>query len=141
MSTEPTARSRQGSPGLVASALEEEADMTRSFRLVSGGVVILGLLAMTPLQGSDLPVAETMYLTMNVPTALPGVVLGPGTYIFELAEPRLRTDLVRVLSRDRARVHFIGFTEPIRRPRTHRADWPLALGEAELGAPHRILAW
>ena len=58
---------------------------------------------------------KTMYLSFNVPVALPGVTLRSGTYIFEFADPSV-PDVVRVLSRDRSRIHYLGFTLPVTRP-------------------------
>jgi hypothetical protein len=116
--------------------------MTRRFGRLTSGAAIVGLLAAASVHGSQIsPVAETAYLTVNMPIALPGVALAPGTYIFELADPRGRVDLVRVSSRDRSRVYFTGFTERIERPASQRADRPLTLGESPAGAPRPILAW
>jgi hypothetical protein len=117
--------------------------MTRSFGWLTGGPAIVGLLVAASVHGSQISpvVAETAFLTVNVPIALPGVALAPGTYIFELADPSGRVDLVRVSSQDRSRVYFTGFTERIERPAGQRADRPLTLGESPAGAPRPILAW
>ena len=53
---------------------------------------------------------KTMYLTFSQPVQLPGVSLGTGTYIFEIANPNTSGDVVRVLSRDRSTSYFMGFT-------------------------------
>jgi hypothetical protein len=80
---------------------------------------------------------KTMYLSFNVPVALPGVVLGSGTYIFELADPSV-PDAVRVLSRDRSRIYYLGFTLPVTRP---GAGAFVSLQEAPASKPQPISAW
>ena len=77
------------------------------------------------------------YLTMNHATALPGVVLAPGTYAFEVVEGRV--DVVRVTDRATRRVLYLGFTDPIRRP--ERSVSPLRFGEAPAGQAIPITAW
>ena len=84
---------------------------------------------------------STTYLTFDAPVRLPGVGLGTGTYIFELAAPLSDLRLVRVSSRDRSRVYFTGFTQMIPRPAGVRADRPVSFGEARPGTPTPITAW
>ena len=83
---------------------------------------------------------RTTHLTFNRPVALPGVTLGAGTYIFELADPGMNLDIVRVLSNDRRRVYLMAFTAPIERPKG-RPDLLVSLGEAPPGAAPPITAW
>lgn len=84
---------------------------------------------------------RTMHLTFDRAVALPGVTLGAGTYIFERATPMTSHHVVRVLSGDRRRVVFQGFTELVERPRGWDDSRPLAIGEARPGTPQPILAW
>jgi hypothetical protein len=84
--------------------------------------------------------SRTNYLTFSRPVALPGVTLGRGTYIFELADPHV-LDVVQVLSRDRSRVYFMAFTRLIQRPADMPADRLVSLGEARVGVPPPIMAW
>ena len=113
----------------------------RRFGLITGTLAIVGLLATASVHGIDTPVAETMYLTVNRQIALPGMALAPGTYIFELADPRERVDIVRVSSRDRSRVYFTGFTMLVARPAGRGVDRPLVFGESHAGAPTPVAAW
>ena len=53
---------------------------------------------------------KTTYLTFSHPLSLPGVTLGSGTYIFEIANPSSGADIVRVMSRDRSIAYFMAFT-------------------------------
>jgi hypothetical protein len=78
-----------------------------------------------------------MFLTFSQPVRLPGVVLESGRYIFEA-----RTwDVVQVLSGDRSRVYFMGFTRTIDRPRSMPRHQVVSLGEAAAGTPPPIKAW
>jgi hypothetical protein len=115
--------------------------VNRRFGLVTGGAVIVGLLATVSVHGGGSAAARTTYLTFNVPVALPGVALAPGTYIFELAAPGERLDLVHVLSRDRSQVYYAGFTELVGRSAGLRTDRPISFGESRMGAPRPITVW
>jgi len=73
---------------------------------------------------------------------LPGVTLSPGTHVFELAaDPFNAPGVVRVLSGDRRKAYFMGFTNAAERPRGLRLDASVSLGESAAGAPPRITAW
>jgi len=85
--------------------------------------------------------ARTTYLTFSRPVQLPGVVLGAGTYIFELPAPHAANHLVRVLSSDRRKAYFMGFTLPAERPDRLNADAAVSLGESAANAAPRITAW
>ena len=80
------------------------------------------------------------YLTFNGVVALPGGTLAAGTYIFELADQRV-ANLVRVSSRDRARVYFLLSTRTSQRPREMSVDRTVVLGESVPGTPPPIKAW
>ena len=73
--------------------------------------------------------------------ALPGVALGTGTYIFELAEPMSNNSIVRVSSTDRQRIYLTAFTYPIMRPANMRKGQVVTFGESSNGAPAPITAW
>jgi hypothetical protein len=83
---------------------------------------------------------RTDYLTFNAPVGLPGVGLAPGTYIFELADPDGDLSIVRVSSRDRSIVYFMGFTQLVPRPAGRREPWA-SFGEASPATPVPIAAW
>ena len=92
--------------------------------------------------GSAMGNAErTAYLTFSQAVRLPGVALGAGTYIFEVADPHTRGDVVRVLSRDRKKSYFLGFTNPIAKPRGLNSDAMISLGESGPGVAPPITAW
>jgi hypothetical protein len=115
--------------------------VNRRFALWTSGAVILGFLGAASVHGGETIAARTTYLTVNVPVALPGVALAPGTYIFELAQPGERLDVVRVSSRDRLQVYYTGFTELVTRPAGQREDRPLSFGESRPEAPRPVTVW
>jgi hypothetical protein len=80
-------------------------------------------------------------LTFSGSIALPGVTLPPGTYVFELADPNVSVDIVRVMSRDRKRVYLTQFTERVSRPAGAPATQLISLGESPRGVPAPVLAW
>ena len=109
--------------------------MTKNKSLFVVGLVFASFLIAASSRAAN--IGHTDYLSMNRPTALPGVVLAPGTYVFEVVEGH--ADLVRVSDRATRRVLYMGFTDIIRRPDANRN--PLSLGEAPKGAPVPIKAW
>jgi hypothetical protein len=101
-------------------------------------LVLLGLLVVSA--SADAYVwgtGHTDYLTFNGAVALPNVILPAGTYTFE--NDRSRLEIVRVLSRDRQKLYFTGFTRPVMRPDNFRTN--ITFGEVEKGAPPRIATW
>ena len=85
---------------------------------------------------------RTTYLTFSQPVRLPGVSLGSGTYIFELADPTSGAGAVRVLSRDRKNAYFLGLTTPVERPRRlNHGIAAVSLGESTPGSAPPITAW
>jgi hypothetical protein len=85
--------------------------------------------------------AKTTYLTFSQPVALPGVSLGSGTYIFEIANPETTADVVRVLSRDRSISYFMGFTRAVNRPNGMARTQSVSLGESAAGVAPPITTW
>ena len=73
---------------------------------------------LVPRAGATSNEHKTTYLTFSHPLRLPGVALGSGTYIFEIANPDSGADVVRVMSRDRSISYFMGFTRAVARPHT-----------------------
>src|SRR5215470_16803436 len=60
--------------------------------------------------------------------ALPGVVLPPGTYSFDLASPTA-LDVVVVRSADGGKTYYMGFTHTVSRPRNMSRNTPIVFGE------------
>lgn len=106
------------------------------------GVVLVGSLG-APMRAheSATDLDRMMYVTFNRPVTLPGVTLGSGTYIFELADPISAWDLVRVSSRDRRVVYLTAFTQIVDRPHEMSPDQPISFGEAAPTAVRSIQIW
>ena len=109
--------------------------MTTTKSLLVAGLVLASFVIAASSRAGNISRIE--YLTMNGPTALPGVALAPGTYVFEAVDGH--PDLVRVADRATGRVLYAGFTDII--PRPERNKQPLAFGEAAKGEPVPIMAW
>lgn len=103
--------------------------------------VSLFVLALMPPAAATTTSSRTTYLTFSKPVRLPGVALGAGTYIFELAAPMSAGGIVRVLSSDRKRAYFMGFTHSVRRPHGLRADALVSFGESAANVAPPITVW
>jgi hypothetical protein len=106
---------------------------TKSMLIVG---VVLGSFLIAA-SGRAANIGRTNYLTMNRPAALPGIVLPPGSYVFEAVEGH--PDIVRVTDRVTNRILYQGFTEIVARPRGLTSA--VLFGEAPSGAPTPIEAW
>ncbi len=114
--------------------------MKQIWRLTAIGVALAGLVAVAPGTTEASLSGSMTYLTFSRPTALPGVTLAAGTYIFEL--PVFETpSLVRVSSRDRSKVFLTAFTTIVDRPRGDSSNDHVKLGEARRGEPVPIHVW
>ena len=102
------------------------------------GLALVGLVAAAP-GGADVGTERTTQLTFSKPFSLPGVTLTAGTYIFERAAPLSAIEVVRVSSRDRRFVYYMGFTELVEKPRG--VNSPITFGEAPQGAPVPVRDW
>jgi hypothetical protein len=111
---------------------------TRRFALIACGAAVLGL-AVAPAGDASSLAVSTNHLTFSGAVALPGVTLPRGTYTFEVIDPH--PDIVRVLSRDRSRVYFMGFTTTVARPAGRSTDRLVTLAETSRGVPPRIDTW
>ena len=116
---------------------------SRKWLSAAFGVVLLGLSTPGPTRAHESynDLDRMMYVTFNRPVTLPGVALGSGTYIFELADPIGAWDLVRVSSRDRRSVYLTAFTRVVDRPRGLSPDQPISFGEARANTPQPIRTW
>jgi hypothetical protein len=81
--------------------------------------------------------ANDFFLTFSGPIALPGVSLGPGTYVFR-REP---SGLLRVLNAKREQTYVLAFTAPTRRVMDLDKYEIHFIEPLVAGAPYRISAW
>jgi hypothetical protein len=112
----------------------------RNFVRMLCGVVLLGVCATSAISAFN-DSRRTTYFTFNRAVQLPGVVLPAGTYIFEVANHESVGDIVRVMSRDRSKVHLMKFTRPIYREATRELKATIKLGESPAGNPPPVKAW
>lgn len=78
-------------------------------------------------------------VTFSGSVTLPGVTLPAGAYTFELV-PEVN-NVVRVMSRNRLRQHYIGFTRPVERPAGMAPTQTVMLGDAPRGVAPPVRAW
>jgi hypothetical protein len=116
---------------------------TRKWLSVSVAAVLIGLSAPAPTRAgaSANDRDRTTYVTFSRAVALPGVALGSGTYIFELADPLGAWNLVRVSSHDRRHVYLTAFTRAVARPGGMNPNQPISFGEAARNEIPPITAW
>ena len=112
--------------------------ITRRGTLAVLGLALVGLVAAAP-GDAGVDTNRTTQLTFSRPFSLPGVTLGAGTYIFERAAPESAIEVVRVSSRDRRFIYYMGFTELVEKPRG--AASPVTFGEAPAGSASPVRAW
>jgi hypothetical protein len=105
--------------------------------LCGAGILVLVMAASVNALGDA---RHTAYLRFNTPFALPGVALPSGTYIFELADPGVKMNLVRITSRDRSQVYLVTFTQLVQRPESG-VDRQVSFGEVPRGVPPPVTAW
>lgn len=104
------------------------------------GLVLLGVLT-APATGAMLDTRRTTYFTFTYNVQLPGVELPAGTYAFEVANPNGNSNIVRVMSRDRKKVHLMQITRFIHRPSTGNLKATISLGETPAGSAQPVRAW
>jgi hypothetical protein len=112
---------------------------TRTLVLTACAVALATLLTSSATQAHG--PARLNYLTFNSTVALPGVVLPPGRYAFESGPNGTDRAIVRVMSADRQRVHYLGMTNAVTRPAAMPLNQTVLLGEANRGEPTPIKAW
>jgi hypothetical protein len=103
--------------------------------------VVFGMVTVAVAAHALTRVERTTFLTFNRAVALPGIGLGAGTYLFELADPLSSQSVVRVSSADRRRIYLTAFTYAIQRPPDMRQGHVVTFGESGEGAPPPITAW
>jgi hypothetical protein len=84
------------------------------------------------------PLGTSNKLTFARTVALPGVVLPPGTYVFE-RDRNANNHIVRVMTTNYQRMLYVGFTTPVTRPAGFRSA--ISFAEARSVEPIRIVAW
>ena len=114
----------------------------RNRRIVLTALVVLfAVVLATPSTQAGAGLGKVNQVTFSAPVALPGVVLLPGKYAFEAGPLGMNPNIVRVTSADYQKLHYVGFTQRIRRPAAIASNEVISLGEASVGTPTPIKAW
>jgi hypothetical protein len=115
--------------------------MFRDAALLADVVAVAAVLTASSSQAANIaPLTMVNNLTFSKAVMLPGVTLTPGTYVFESGPGGTNPNIVRVMSLNRQKLFYLGFTNPIVRK---FGDDPnvLTFGEATNAAVAPILAW
>ena len=114
--------------------------MFRDAALLASVVAVAVILTASASQAFNMaPLAMANNLTFSRSVMLPGITLAAGTYVFESGPGGTNPNIVRVMSQNRQKLFYLGFTSPVVRPRGHEPS-VLTFGEAAIGAAP-ILAW
>ena len=111
-------------------------------RTISAACVLTaaGILAAT-LTVTASPFNRATYFSFRTPVTVPGNVLPPGDYVFEIANPNGGGDVVLVRNKARSTLHLLALTRAITRPHSDKLEAAIVLGEASRSEPRRIRAW
>ena len=105
------------------------------------GIVLLGVLGSSAVGAAFVDARRTTYFTFSRSVQVTGVVLPAGTYIFEVADSTSGSDIVRVMSRDRSKVHLTKFTRAVYREQKGTLNPIVSFGETPAGQPPIVKAW
>jgi hypothetical protein len=100
-------------------------------------LVVLGVLAAAPVSAN----LHKTYFTFSAPVRLPGVVLPPGTYVFERPSSMLDRTIVQVTDRTTSKLYFLALTRVVERAERGDLNSTITLGEAVQGAPRPVSVW
>ena len=110
-----------------------------NWRSVRIGCAAIALALMVAGSGMAGGVLHENKLTFSRPVALPGIVLPPGKYSFDVMNSAL--DVVVVRDADRTKTFYMGFTIPLSRPKGMSPNAMVTLGEAPANEAQPITAW
>jgi hypothetical protein len=120
--------------------LKGEKFMTHRSSFITAAGVVLGLAA-SAASIHGWTATHLTYLTFSGPVALPGVTLPAGTYAFQIGDVTGVNTIVTVRNKAQTQQYFMGFTEPVARPRGMSDQTSVSLAEAAPGAARPILVW
>jgi hypothetical protein len=112
--------------------------VTRKLGLFACGAALVAGVGVTSSQALGNP-PTTNFVKFSRAVALPGTVLNPGGYTFEVVDMPNGVDLIRVSDQQRSR--YLGFTIPVDRPKTMDPQTAVTFGEAPAGEPLPITGW
>ena len=130
------------SDGNFAACEVKRTEMTTRNILLTACVASMFTVALVQRTHATMNPSHMVKITFSQPVGLPGVTLGAGTYIFEVANPMSGADVVRVLSNDRSTSYFQRIAYKVRRPYNLPPTEAISLGEPAMpGSPAPVLAW
>ena len=101
----------------------------------------LGLALIVPAVVHALPGRPSASVTFARSVALPGVILTPGSYTFEVMQKPTDANIVRVSNPQGSHAYFTGLTMKVTRPTGASTQSAFSLGESANGEPRPILVW
>ena len=104
-------------------------------------IALLAIFATSATTARTFDTRRTTRFTFSGAVQVSGVTLPAGTYVFEVANPDDRGDIVRVLSADRQQAFLLTFTRPVYRQAKGPLKATISLGEAPAGTPQPVTAW
>ena len=107
---------------------------------VSVVVAAVCILAAT-LTGGATPFNRKTYFTFNAPVRLQGVLLLPGEYVFEIANPNTGSNVTTITNRTRSKVYASALSRIVTRPPHGRLDAAIIFGEAVSTGPRPVNGW
>jgi hypothetical protein len=80
-------------------------------------------------------------LTFNRAVSLPGVVLPAGAYSFDVVDAGGELNIVVVRNANGTKQFYLGFTNPVERPKNLSKNAIITFGEARANEPPPIATW
>src|SRR5512138_929207 len=130
---------RKCSTFLCCTLIQVRRDEMNNWRSVGIGCAATALALMVAGSVMASGVLHENKLTFSRPVALPGIVLPPGKYSFDVVDSAL--DVVVVRDADRTQTFYMGFTVPLSRPKGMSPNAMVTLGEARAHEAPPITAW
>jgi hypothetical protein len=111
-------------------------------RLIRTAVVVaaLGMIASSSINAGT-ALTKVNRMTFTAPVRLPGVLLLPGTYVFESGALGMHPEIVRVTSANHQKLYYQGFTRSVQRPKIMDSTAAISFAEAPVGAPQSMTTW
>jgi len=106
-------------------------------RVVVAAVCVLA----ATLTGGATPFNRMTYFTFNAPVRVHGVLLPPGVYVFEIANPDSGSNVTTIMDRKRSKVYANALSRVVTRPQAGRLDAAIIFGETVTSAPRPVNGW
>jgi hypothetical protein len=111
------------------------------FRKILHVACVLAALSVVATTLSATTLNRKTYFAFNKHVRAAGVLLPPGDYVFEIANPSTSSNVVRIADRKNHKVFVSALTRSTIRPSTQGLEPVVVFGEASPTAPRTIRAW